>query len=425
MKAIEQLSYFDLPSLFSYEEDLPGGHIYPKIDTLTFVFKDTTINRILRWLKLDDSVGEFIQSLYKQDSGLVPSFVFTYNNIRIEAAQIGFYHSDLETPMFDVVCPSIRLYLGGEALDYLRSLGIDFIDYRWNVPDLGPIGAYHCTRVDWAFDFVDYKPDFLDQLITFLQNNELPSGRVPLKKSAIKYSLKLGSEKTVYLGSTQGSKLLRCYDKKKQYFNPDTGLWVQCPYGDCESWYRIEWQLRNDDAHGTLFSRDVVNNKSFEFEDILKSIYEYYQFTCSDHDVFHNGARPDLGFWQTFLPWDEVKCRIVQNAKYVQSTDRVQKVTTFFEHSALRNYMLYMLIYGQVALNQKCEEYLRSMDFENDIEDPTSAKRRQAFFSMVEEVYQITGNKIPSSRDGNGLYLDFGRLHWWVPTYSAKKGAPK
>lgn len=423
MKTIEQLSYFDMPSLFSYEEEFDDGHIFPKIDTLTFVFKDTTVNHILRWLRQDDSVGEFFNSMYRQDSGLTPSFIFCFNQIRIEAAQVGYYHSTREIPMFDVVCPSIRLYLGGDALDYLRGCGIDFYDYRFEVPDLGPIGSYHCTRVDWAFDFINYKPEFLDQLIEFLQNNELPSGRVPLLKSAIKYSLKLGSEKTVYLGSVQGSKLLRCYDKKKQYYNPETRLWMQCPYGDCDSWYRIEWQLRNNDAHGTLFSRDADSGQINTFESILKSIFDYYQFTASEHDVNHDGPRPDLKFWQTLLPWEEIKGRIVQNAKYVQSVDRVQKVTTFFENSALRSYMLYLFIYGQEALNKVCEEYLRSMDFEKDFEDPTAARRRGTFFSMIEEISEITGTKIPLERDGNGLYIDFGRVHFWVDPYLRRKKA--
>ena len=76
--------------------------------------------------------------------------------------------------------------------------------------------------------------------------------------------------------------------------------------------------------------------------------------------------------------------------------------------------MLYLLIYGQDTLNKKCEEYLRSMDFENDFKDPSAGKRRQIFFSMIEELYESSGKKIPTERDGNGLYIDCGRLHFWV-----------
>lgn len=409
---IEQLSVFDLPQIVDYNDRLEHGRIYCKIDTLTFMFKDCTINMILRWLKLNDSVGEFLQSMYSQNSGMVPKFIFSCFDIRIEAAQIGFYNVDRSIPMFDVLCPEIRLYLGGSALDYLRSIGVDFYDYRFVQPDLGSIGTYHCTRCDWAFDFVDYKPEFLDTLIDYVQNNSLPSGRVPVANTAFGYTLRLGSsEKTLYIGSPTSDKVLRCYDKRMQLYNVDTGLWSQAPYGDCDSWFRLEWQLRNSSAHKTLFSKDPDTGEVNSFITMLKQIFAVYSFSDPTHDNSHNGSRPVVDFWQKFLPWEEISSKIIQNAKYVQPTNRVTKVTNFIEHSALRSIILYLLIYGKEGLVRKCEEYLRSFDFEKDIFDPTSANRRSVFLSMVEEIYEITGIKLPMFNDHNGPYIDSGRIH--------------
>lgn len=408
---IEQLSVFDLPQIVDYNDRLEHGRIYCKIDTLTFMFNDCTINMILRWLKLNDSVGEFLQSMYSQNSGMVSMFIFTCFDIRIEAAQIGFYNVDKSIPMFDVLCPQIRLHLGGKALDYLRSIGVDFYNHRFVEPDLGSIGTFHCTRVDWAFDFVDYKPEFLDTLIDYVQNNSLPSGRVPVANTAYGYTLRLGSsEKTLYIGATSSEKVLRCYDKRMQLYNVDTGLWSQAPYGDCDSWFRIEWQLRNAPGHKSLFSKDPDSGEYNTFITMLKQIFTVYSFSDPNFDNNH-GPRPVVDFWQQFLPWEEISSKIVQNAKYVQPTNRVAKVTNFIEHSALRSIILYLLIYGKEGLVRKCEEYLRSFDFEKDIFDPTSANRRSVFLSMVEEIYEITGIKLPMFNDHNGPYIDSGRIH--------------
>lgn len=408
---LEQLSVFDLPQIVDYNDRLEHGRIYCKIDTLTFMFKDCTINMVLRWLRLTDSVGEFLQSMYRQDSGMIPKFIFTFSDIRIEAAQIGFYNVDRSIPMFDVICPEIRLYLGGNALDYLRSIGVDFYDHRFVVPDLGPSGFYHCTRCDWAFDFVDYKPEFLDTLIDYVQNNSLPSGRVPVANTAFGYTLRLGSsEKTLYIGSPTSDKVLRCYDKRMQLYNVDTGLWLQAPYGECNSWFRLEWQLRNSSAHKTLFSKDPDTGECNSFITMLKQVFDVYSFSDPTYDNTH-GPRPVVDFWQKFLPWEEISSKIVQNAKYVQPKNRVDKVKYFVEKVAVRNILEYIAVYGLDSFIAVLEEYLRSMDFERDVYDPSAANRRAAFLSHLEEIYEVTGIKLPFSNEHNGLYIDSGRIH--------------
>lgn len=408
---LEQLSVFDLPQIVDYNDRLEHGRIYCKIDTLSFVFNETTVNHVLRWLNLNDSVNEILKTMTPINSGRYPKFLFSFNGIFIEIPQFDLYNIDKSIPAFDVLCKEIRIAMGGHALDYLRSIGIDFYEHRFKDPDLGPSGHFHCTRCDWAYDFVDYKPEFLDTLIDYVQNNTLPSGRVPVANTAFGYTLRLGSsEKTLYIGATSSKKLLRCYDKRLQFLHPDLGILTQAPYGQCESWFRIEWQLRKDVAHSYLFSLDKKTGAYNDFISVLKEIFETYSFADPTFDNRY-GPRPVVGFWQEFLPWSEISGRIIQNAKYVQPTNRVEKVTRFIEGSCLRSILLYLQIYGKKGLEDQLEAYLRSFDFENDLVDPSSANRRNCYLGMVLEVCEITGIEIPRENTHNGVYIDMGRFH--------------
>lgn len=405
-------------SLVALQEQLPfvyndqkGGFIYSRIDTLTFVFNDTTINHVLRWLTISEYVDEVFASLYRQDGGYCPKFIFTFNQIRFEVPQIAFYRAeDPNVPMFEIMVPEIRVHLGGHALDYLRSLGVEFIDHRFVKPDLGEIGSFHCTRCDWAFDLVDYKPEFLNDLISFLESNMLPSGRVPLVGRAVKCSIRSGYEKTVYLGSSQGAKLLRVYDKKLQLHNPLTGCWTEAPYGDVNSWIRIEWQLRNNDANGSFFP-DPCSGVCQDYRSILKEIYCYYNFTNSDFDN-KNRERPSLDFWQTFLPWEEIERKIIQNAKYVQPKKRSDKVSDFISRIALRNVGEFIHMFGIDKLLELIDDYCKNCWFEKDRSDPSSPARRSLLLSQLAELQEEGFPGVSSERDRDGFYNEFGRLRF-------------
>lgn len=416
---VEQLSVFDLP--FDVESsDLDHGCVYPKLDWITLIFRGTTINHVLKWLNVDDTVNEFLRSLYRVDGGLVPSFIFSYNHIRLEASQIGFFKSDPDTHMFDVVVPSIRLELSGEALDYLRSIGIEIYDYRFTQYDFGNglVDVYnceevHCTRCDWAYDFVDYKPEFLDTFIDFLQSNSLPSGRVPLRstKSALKYSLKLGAEKTIYLGSGKSSKLLRVYDKKLQYFDEDLNVWKKAPYGACDSWFRIEWQLRDQVAHSFLFSYE--DGKYNTYESVLRQIFENYAFGDASQDARYRKRNP-VAFWSELLPWEELSNRIIQNAKFVRVKTRAERCDNYWKGSCIRNNILHSSFFGVEYEDEILEDYLKSLHYYNDLIDPSTPRKRDQFMSDLAALKQCNPDyEVPREPNPNGLYIaDDGWFHW-------------
>lgn len=212
----EQMSVFDSIPSVTFNTLANDGKVYCKVDWLTVMFFDCTMNDVLSWLHLDDCVTDFCASAYQQSRGYDEVFKFMYNNIMLETSSFNFYGSDLDISIFDTVVPKIRLELSGSALDYLRSIGIDFNDYRLVKPKLSEGGSYHFTRCDWAYDFINYKPEFIDRMIEHINTHKLPSERIPLAstKGAISCKLVTGGQKTIYLGSPQSDRMLRVYDKK-------------------------------------------------------------------------------------------------------------------------------------------------------------------------------------------------------------------
>lgn len=413
---IEQLSITDLDrQIITFSQDLEHGRIYPKIDWLTLMIYDTTINHVLRFLGVVDDAADFLSSRYVEKSGYATNYVFSYHYINIKAVELGFYNTAPGTPLFDVHVPAVRVDLGGQALDYLRGIGFEVYDKRFSSFDFGKgeVKIYNspqvkCTRVDWAFDFIDYKPEILDQLIDFCINNQLPSGRVPMysSKGAIQLEIRQGHEKILYLGARSAEKKLRVYDKKLQCFNSDTGLWSTDPYGDPDSWIRFEWQLRNDHAMDTLFGyQDCHYN---DYKNILRRIFDDYRFG----DASNGGPgkkREELVFWHDFLPWSELEGRIIQNANYVLPIARSERVIRYIE-KVIRNVGLYIMIKGRKGLEDEVNKMLRACDECHDLE-PGSHSRdmRAALFALFDELAS-EGYHIPHERDGNGFFIMCGRI---------------
>ena len=318
---LEQISIDDIlnKNVDYVHDDHQCCGVYPKLDWLTFMFNDCSLNDVFYWLNLDTYSDEIAQSLFTTVFCAQDNVTFTYCGIRIDVNRYAYYN--VTDSVFDYPFEKIRVDLSGSGLDYLRSLGWDFYEFRFTRPFVSSSGAgcYHLTRCDFAFDFVNYKAGFVDQLIDFCNNNMLPSGRVPIisdKRSAINFEFRKGKQKTVYLGSKNSAKLLRVYDKRLQYINGDTGIYVSDnPYNNPDSWFRIELQTRDKFANDLLLS--IENGVYNTFEDILKYIFDSFAFADAKVDGNYNKRQP-VDFWLKLFPWEEVKTKIIQNAKYVQ-----------------------------------------------------------------------------------------------------------
>lgn len=375
-KEYEQIS-IDTESYLPYKYNQldASGKIFSKVDWATIIFTDCSMNDVLSWIKLTSSVSEFLKQTFEVSRGYSDIVKYMYNGIMLETNKFSFY-GDSPLDVFDVTVPKLRLEISGSGLDYLRSLGVDFNTYRLTNPPKLPDGAtYHYSRIDFAYDFIDYQPEFLDKLIQHCNTHALASGRVPLISThgAIKCKIVTGDRKVCYLGSEQSDRFLRVYDKRLQSINRNTGVYVkENPYNNPDSWIRIEWQLRNKQAHGAAV------DSSHTFKTILKQIFECY--SMADGTVQRD--RTVVDFWNELFPWREVESRIIQNQNFVQVETPLERLLTHYRN-CVRNTVL--KVYTALGHDAFFED-LRLAVLSMGLNDEVSIKRRLRFTNQLNEL---------------------------------------
>lgn len=305
--------------------------IYSKIDWYTAIFQDMTFNDVLRWVGLDPDiyVSDFLKTQIVRCSGYDNVLVFNYEGVSVETSYFNYFKSPelLEvTDCFDVVVPIVRLDISGRGLDFLRSKGLEpdshLRDYE-SAPK-----PMHITRADFAYDLVDYKPDFLDTCIDYVESNHTKDGRLCIYHGVgLKYSLRTGGEKTLYIGSKNSDKMLRIYDKKLQYYDLNTDSYIKpVPFEDNPqpySWIRIELQTRNKVADSLIFGDgDMLS--------IFRYIFDTYCFSDVANTTKQN--RVPAKFWQELFDWQEIP-RIIQNFHSSKFISRSNEIMNAFDRS--------------------------------------------------------------------------------------------
>lgn len=398
-----QTSIFDAPfaGQVPYTKLDNDGKVYCKLDWVTVMFFDCCMNDILSWLKLDDAVSDYLLGFFERSRGYDQRFIFTYNGVTLDTSAFDLYGCNIDLQVFDCKLPKIRLDLSGTGLDFLRSRGLD-VDNYLRAPYAFPEGAqYHFTRADFAYDFINYCPEFMDNLIDYVYRNQLPSGRIPILNLTGGMTCKVvtGGQKTVYVGSPQSDRMLRLYDKRLEQM--DKSQWVYKkpnPYGDPESWFRIEWQVRNQFANTMLLGTDE-KGRLHDFKSILKDIFTRYCFAEGlSGDKHRNHIKP-VEFWQKLFNWEDLEKRIIQNAKYVQSVSPIEDLKKRFETVMIRTFILYYSIFGRERLQEACNEYIRNL-FQTD---PLSIRRYRIMLNHM-NLYHGYLVLESDSFEGCGLY---------------------
>lgn len=269
-----------------------------KIDWFTAIFEDCTFRDVLDWLGVDPLIYEddFLRQEHLRSQGLDEVTIFEYEGISLECRNSLLYNLDIEDKFISVL-PKIRLDISGTGLETLRQMGIN-VDLFLRDPTK-KYRSMHVTRCDYSFDFINYKPEFLDHLIEYCESNHTESNRLCCigLTAALRYSVRTGDQKTLYIGSTTSDRLLRIYDKKMQYTDPVTGLYFKTnPYEDPESWIRLEFQTRSKFADQFIYSLE-------DGLSVLKWIYERYAFADLSTPAHR---REPAAFWQQLMNWDEI-----------------------------------------------------------------------------------------------------------------------
>lgn len=359
-------------------DDVLDGNsfIHPKIDYYSAIFENCSIHEVISWVGLGTKgfKDEFFKAQSERSSGYDDVFVFSYNGVQVDVSKFYLYGKPIELSAFDLPLPKIRLNISGKGLDYLRSTGFE-VDELFRDPTY-LLEGQHITRVDFAFDFVNYKQDILDQFIEYVETNQTDSGRIVLmnKASSLRGSIRKVDQKTVYIGSTTSDQLLRVYDKRLQNIDRQTGLYTgEDPYSSPDSWIRFELQLRNKRAHNMCL-------QPIDFAGVFHYLHDYYKFADLSTPAHR---REPAAFWVEFMNWETLP-PIIQNLQIVQKVQtQAEKIDNSFSYWVC-NFVLWISRYGADGLCAYVNDWISKMqDFEHSECPPIYNKRWRSFLNKV------------------------------------------
>lgn len=333
--------------------NLVGKHIYHKIDALSVVFENCSMIDVLNTFGLIELISpDFLQifgSRYLTSFGYNSDLRLNFDGIGLQVHTkecmdaFGIRDMDLlemidPYEFFSKSLAYIRLDMMGQALDYVRSMGVKIDELVFKpLPGLREGSAYHFTRVDFAYDLINYAPDFIKLCKAACELYQSSQRRISVAgiKSGVTYKSSSGSEDILYLGKGAGDRCLRIYDKKLQFENAKKYTPEFCNYYDIdsvtgekvmpESWIRIELQTRREHiCHGLLYGENA------SFLSIFRFIYDTYAIR-EGQGLY----QPVCEFWHDLFNWDEIPV-IIQNAKYVNEyNDPVARAKKYVEEIAL------------------------------------------------------------------------------------------
>lgn len=344
--------------------DRVGSKIFCKIDALTAVFNNCSIVDVLNAFEISHNLThdyvEIFRSRYLTTYGYSGDFRMNIDYIGLQVHLMDvmqiFKKYDIELieeidpiDFFSTPLPYIRIDMMGKALDQIRSMGVDIDTMIWQpLTGLPEEGVYHYTRMDFAFDLIDYKPEFIKLCRAACElHHDESTGRVSLQgvQGGCLFTSKTGSEDTLYLGKGSGDRCLRMYDKKRQFVDAGNYDVDHVPYCKTdmigepalpESWIRIELQCRREKTiHGLLFGDNA------SFMGVFRYIYEHYAIREGQGRYV-----PVCAFWDDLFDWQLIPT-IIQNAKSVSEyVDPVKRAENYIWGSASSSIMSIIAMYG-------------------------------------------------------------------------------
>lgn len=365
---------------FIYQADNNKG-IYAQLDNFTIMVYHSTMQDVIEWLGLE--LESFIGDLYKSKQMIIymNAYQFEWNGIRIQAYGSSSqkmldlithnnYLSGLSDDerilkgdyidVFDVTLEQIRLELTGTGLRYLRDNVNKDIDNFLRNPAYKMSNA-KVTRVDFAFDFINYMPGILDSLIEYAQAYCSDSGRVlTYKGCGYKCRVHTVGDKCMYLGSPQSAQMLRIYDKRLEQLDVNREVYSKPnPYDNPDSWIRFEFQLRDDKAHNMCYNLSTSADVSVmpTFYSIFRQLMKSYIFvdpnTTKDNRAPYE---PLIELWD----WEEIE-PIIQNAKSNEDFVPYSEKLGNYVHTLIPLLALYLDYHGPQKIYVDIYNYLNSL----------------------------------------------------------------
>lgn len=314
--------------------------IYAKIDWYSVIINNVSIYDVMEQLQIPmDDYIEFCSRPVQRSQGFSTDTYFSVNGVTCSISSADyFYNISQSQDVFTTPVTKLKLDISGTGLDYLR--GMYDVDRLLSDPNFWGEGLHHLTRCDFAFDFINYQPTFLDDLI-FNISDMIKSGALPNqtrldngRSGGVTFQLNLGKAKTVYFGADRSDRKLRIYDKKLE--RSKNGIFVNNAFEFKEdpvinSWFRIELQTRNKSAHNLIYS---YNN---DLKNILRVVFEDY---CIRDDTGHIlECIEKLYNWDTLPP-------IIQNRNSVQLAPVLERSIRYIEGQAFASIVTFISRYG-------------------------------------------------------------------------------
>lgn len=375
-------------------KDLDQFNVFPKFDWLSLVWNDVSFAQIAKIFGLWDIYDQHgfvnaFNSIYCR-SNLFEYSEFSFNGFRVvvigEPYQIrdqGFVN------FYDKKLKWIKTDISGAGLDYIRNKGFDIDLMIFGLRNASckvcevPESPFHVTRVDIAFDLINFMPEFLDESVKLCREygncNSVRVRGTGNTKKPISWSFREGNQKTLYLGSSGSDKLCRIYDKKLQ-FDQDPKKWISCPYvkikgcppgtflneysddvlknaerENPQSWIRIEAQLRNDPANMMVDSEN-------DFLKIFKWIYDQF-------GILDDPKSKTCTLWDSMFDWGKIPS-IIQNANCVElPPDYIKRSERYIFGNGLSLLLIQMSKLGPSAFIQYTNFLLKQLQLSSESSD--------------------------------------------------------
>lgn len=404
--------------------------IYFRLDWFSGIFQGYSLRQIAHLFRLDDAMPAFVENGFPTSIGCFQYFAYTWNNCKwfIQASDLAVVGQDVikSDGIFDVIFPKIKFDISGTGLDWLRehyfegaegSDGVMLDDYlRTHFDRFDP------TRVDFTFDFVDYRPSLFSEMIEWIKYQEaLGVYRLTCKGlcGGVSYTYKLGSESTLYLGSPTCEKLLRVYDKKRQYYDPMLKIWKKAekdlPYGHPDSWIRFEYQCRRKAAAQILYQPyDDCKHMS---KSVLMLIFDRYAFRDPSVNRWQKKAGV-LKFWLDLVPdWAHFD-DIIQIKHFVQLDGYLERSKKYIKEVAFKSIAVNIAHDGIISFLKFLADRLAALQRGTRDEDEGIAFVSQCSMASFLSTLSSTGINDLSDAVGlveceDGLHFDFELSDWY------------
>lgn len=323
--------------------------ISTKIDWFSGIFNQVTLDEVFKLFNVDTQIHyeEFCDCLNHRIINTLGALWSTV--IRFKGIVISFQNNELFTlhcnpedidiiKLQHIVFNQLNVTISGSGLDELRSYGIDIDRYIYNLSAL-PSATFHITRCDFAFDFINMTDiddsDIFDKLFQSCNECKTPMGRISTGGTqGLGYSVRLGDQRTIYLGSPKADRLLRVYDKKLEFESKSVGLIPfkvngELPY----SWIRIELQTRRGIADSLAFRHDYDMSNLH----VLRYIYE----KCLPRKKVANKDYITDDWINNLFDWEKLPSSITPQLNKILNIDNVDRASSFMARNLKQQILLY------------------------------------------------------------------------------------